>query len=50
MFRVSYDYLEKRGFLETDVIDFTELRMAFAFINTLRHRKDVVGKPILERV
>lgn len=50
MFRVSYDYRTKDGFLETDVIDYKELRLAFAFIRTLCFRRDVIGKPILERV
>lgn len=50
MYRVIYDYKTREGFLETDVIDYKELKMAFAFIRTLTFRRDVVGKPVLERV
>lgn len=50
MYRVTYDYITRNGFLETDVIDYKELKLAFAFIRTLTFRKDVVGKPILERI
>jgi len=50
MYRVIYDYTTKEGFLETNSIVYNELRLAFAFIRSLTSRKDVIGKPVLERV
>ena len=50
MYRVIFDYTTKEGFLETKSIVYNELRLAFAFIRSLTSRKDIVGKPTIERV
>jgi major membrane immunogen (membrane-anchored lipoprotein) len=50
MVRVTYDYRTRDGFLETDSIVYKEMKLAFAFIKTLASRRDVVGKPVLERI
>ena len=50
MIKVTYDYRSKDGFLVTDSIVYKEMKFAFAFIKTLASRRDVVGKPVLERI
>jgi hypothetical protein len=50
MVRVIYDYRTRDGFLETDSIVYKELKLAFAFLHTLRYRRDLIGKPVLERI
>jgi hypothetical protein len=50
MIRVTYDYRSRDGFLETDSIVYNELKLAFAFLRTLGFRRDLIGKPVLERV
>ena len=50
MIRVTYDYRSRDGFLETDSIVYKELKLAFAFLRTLGFRRDLIGKPVLERV
>lgn len=50
MYRVTFDYKTKNGFLETDTIKYDNLKLAFAFLRVLSLRRDVVGKPILEMI
>lgn len=50
MYRVSYDYTARDGFLQTDSIVYKEFKLACAFIRTLMTRRDVVGKPTLEKI
>lgn len=50
MFRVIYDYRDRNGFISTDMIDYKELKLALAFIRELSLKKNIIGKPILERI
>ena len=50
MCKVTYDYVAKDGFLTQDIMKFNDLKTAFAFIRSVASRRDVVGKPILERM
>jgi hypothetical protein len=50
MYRVTYDYRAKDGFLTNETVLYQELQRAFILIRALASRKDVIGKPILERV
>jgi len=50
MIRVTYDYRTRDGFLETESVVYKEMKLAFAFLRTLNFRRDVVGKPVLERI
>lgn len=50
MYRVIYDYKDQKGFLQTGSVVYNELRLAFSFIRSLRLDKNLIGKPIVERV
>jgi len=50
MCKVTYDYKDAYGFIQTEVIRFYELKKAFAFLRTLSCRKDIIGKPCIERI
>lgn len=50
MFKVTFDYKAKDGFLETKSMTFQELKSAMCWINNLSKQNTLVGKPILERV
>ena len=50
MFKVTFDYKAKDGFLETKSVTFQELKSAMSWINNLSKHNTLVGKPILERV
>jgi hypothetical protein len=50
MYRVTFDYVERDGFLNTKSVTFKELKAAFSWIRNLDYYNKIVGKPILERV
>lgn len=50
MFKVTFDYKAKDGFLETKSVTFRELKSAMSWISNLSKQNTLVGKPILERV
>jgi hypothetical protein len=50
MFKVTYDYKAKDGFLAEGEEFFASMKAAFAYINKLAEKYKLVGKPIIERV
>jgi hypothetical protein len=50
MTRVTYDYRTRDGFLETESIVYKEVKLALAFLRILMNRRDVIGKPVIERI
>jgi hypothetical protein len=50
MFKVTFDYKAKDGFLTEGEIVFNSLKAAFMCINTLAEKYKLVGKPTIERV
>lgn len=50
MYRVTYDYRDEKGFIQTDTIVYDSLKHAFAMIKGLTKNRNTIGKPILERV
>ena len=50
MFKIQYDCLDNRGFLETETIKCQELKEARRLLDEIRARKDIRGKPILSKV
>jgi len=50
MFKVTYDFKTKDGFLETKSVTFKEMKSAFDCMQNLSKKYTIVGKPILERV
>jgi len=50
MFKVTFDYKEKDGFLAQRTFFFDTMKDAFVCINTLCQNFKLVGKPTIERV
>jgi hypothetical protein len=50
MYRVTFDYKDKNGFLKTETEKFTEFKAACSWIRGLTNRYLLVGKPVLERI
>ena len=50
MVKVSFDYRDEYGYLQSMSIVYREMRQAFALLKTLSARKDIIGKPCIERV
>ena len=50
MFKVTYDYKAKDGFLAEGVEFFASMGSAFDYINKLADKYKLVGKPTIERV
>ena len=45
MYRVSYDYKDKNGFLETKIVDCKEFAKACSLIREIAKLYTTVGKP-----
>ena len=50
MFKVTFDYRGKDGFLTQGEMFFNTMKSAFAYINSLCDNFKIVGKPTIERV
>lgn len=50
MYMIQYDYLDDRGFLETETIKYLGMKEAQELISHLKLRNDVRGKPILQKM
>ena len=50
MFKVTFDYRAKDGFLTQGEMFFDTMKAAFLYINTLCQNTKIVGKPTIERV
>lgn len=50
MFKVTFDYKSKDGFLAQEEMFFDTMKAAFLCINTLCKNFKLVGKPTIERV
>jgi hypothetical protein len=50
MFKVTFDYRGKDGFLTQGEMFFNTLKAAFVYINSVCQNIKIVGKPTIERV